>query len=100
MSFGMHVHMCVFLTHYHSNVGDGVLLVLYTSLHGLDCCKCMFGRLPGMEMIPQKQTFSTKMGSSWTSQDELTPCPLYQGGFLAHGTRNTENGLHTFPASV
>lgn len=42
MSFGMCVHMCVFLTHYHSNVGNGVLLLLYTSLHGLDCCKHMF----------------------------------------------------------
>lgn len=42
MPFGMYVRMCVFPTHYHSNIGNGVLLVLYTSLHGLDCCKHMF----------------------------------------------------------
>lgn len=140
VSFGMYVHYTPFLTHYHSNVGNGALLVLCTSLHGLDCCKHMFvylndnvfniffstfslytvseshlcyiallgtqptkgdrPRLPGMETIPEKQTFSTKMRRSRASQDELATCPLYQGGFLAHGPRNTETGPHTFSASV
>lgn len=53
-----------------------------------------------MEKIPEKQTFSAKMGRSWASQDELVTCPLYQGGSLAHGIGDTENSLHASPASV